>query len=243
MKKAALLMAGVALAATAALAGPGPDDDALVIEGEELVTEVETPEGHPLDIIYSGWRFRSDETQALETDDFENPAMVAVEYGLELWEKPMGSENKACSDCHGDVAEAMKGIRANMPRWNASANEPWALEDWINWSITEHQGAEKWKWESAEMLAMTALIGMQSRGMPMTVQTDGPMADWVEKGKELYYTRVGQLDMACSNCHEDNYGNLHPRRPSEPGQHQRFPDLPLQVARASALCIAASRAA
>jgi sulfur-oxidizing protein SoxA len=53
---------------------------------------------------------------------------------------------------------------------------------------------------------MTALIGMQSRGMPVNVQSDGPMADWVEKGKDLYYTRVGQLDMSCANCHEDNNG-------------------------------------
>jgi sulfur-oxidizing protein SoxA len=42
--------------------------------------------------------------------------------------------------------------------------------------------------------------------MPVNVQSDGPMADWVEKGKDLYYTRVGQLDMSCANCHEDNNG-------------------------------------
>ncbi len=68
--------------------------------------------------------------------------------------------------------------------------------------------AEPWKWEAPQMLGMTAYIGLQSRGMPIDVQTDGPMSTWVEKGKELYYTRVGQLDMACSNCHEDNYGNM-----------------------------------
>jgi sulfur-oxidizing protein SoxA len=82
------------------------------------------------------------------------------------------------------------------------------MEHIINASITEHQGAEAWKWESPEMLAITSLISMQSRGMPMGVQTDGPMAEWIEKGKDLYYTRVGQLDMACSHCHEDNYGNM-----------------------------------
>lgn len=58
------------------------------------------------------------------------------------------------------------------------------------------------------MLAMTALIGLQSRGMAVDVQTDGPMEEWFEKGKEIYYTRVGQLDMACANCHEDNWGNM-----------------------------------
>ncbi len=207
MRKLALLM-GCAAIAGAALAGPGPDDSALVIEGEELVTEVKTTGDHPLDTVYSGWRFRKPETQALETDDFENPAMVAVDYARDLWETAAGSSEQSCADCHGDVEDAMAGFRANMPRWNAAAGQPWSLEHWINWSITEHQGAEAWKWESPEMLAMTALIGLQSRGQPMTVQTDGPMAEWIAKGKDLYYTRVGQLDMACNQCHEDNYGQM-----------------------------------
>lgn len=202
------LTAGLASALSlAAHAGPGPDDDKLVIDGVEIVTEIKAPEGHPLGTIYSGWRFRADETQSLQTDDFENPAMVAVEYGIELWETPAGTSAKSCADCHGDI-ESMAGLRANMPRWNETAGKPWAMEQWINDSIKTHQGAEGWKWESAEMLAMTAYIGMQSRGMPMGVQTDGPMAEWISKGKDLYYTRVGQLDMACSQCHEDNYGNM-----------------------------------
>ncbi|MEM7507344.1 MAG: sulfur oxidation c-type cytochrome SoxA [Pseudomonadota bacterium] len=191
----------------AAMAGPGPDEDKLTIDGLEIATEVEAPEGHPLDVIYSGWRFRSDETQSLQGDDFENPAMVAVEYGIELWETAAGTSDKSCADCHGEV-ESLQGLRANLPRWNEAKGKPESLEHIINASITEHQGAEAWKWESAEMLAMTSLIGMQSRGMPMSVQTDGPMAEWIKKGKDLYYTRVGQLDMACSHCHEDNYGNM-----------------------------------
>ena len=205
--KTGLAASAAAAIAVVAIAGPGPDEDKLIIEGVEIVTEVKAPEGHPLDTIYSGWRFRTDETQALQMDDFENPAMVAVEYGIELWETPAGSSNKSCADCHGD-ASSMKGLRANMPRWNEAKGKPESMEHIINWSIKEHQGGEGWKWESPEMLAMTAYIGMQSRGMPMTVQTDGPMASWIEKGKELYYTRVGQLDMACAQCHEDNTGNM-----------------------------------
>ncbi|MFK7944971.1 MAG: sulfur oxidation c-type cytochrome SoxA [Paracoccaceae bacterium] len=207
MKYAITGALATAAVAAVALAGPGPDDDKLVIEGVEIVTEVKAPEGHPLDTLYSGWRYRSDETQSLQLDDFENPAMVSVEYGIELWDTPAGSSNKSCADCHGGV-ESMKGFRAGMPRWNEAKGKPESMEHIINASIAEHQGADPWKWESAEMLAMTALIGMQSRGMPMNVQTDGPMAEWIEKGKDLYYTRVGQLDMSCANCHEDNNGNM-----------------------------------
>ena len=207
MKTTIAAATAIAVLATGAFAGPGPDDDKLVVEGVEIVTEVKTPDGHPLDVLYSGWRFRSDETQALQTDDFENPAMVAVEYGQELWETPAGAEKKSCADCHGDVSE-LAGLRAVMPKWSDVAGKPQALEQWINWSIAEHQGAEPWKWESEEMLAMTALIGMQSRGMAMAPEQGGRMQDWHDKGEDLYYTRVGQLDMACSQCHEDNNGQM-----------------------------------
>lgn len=211
MKKPVLFTTVAALVgslAVVAFAGPGPDDDELVIDGVTIVTDVEEPPDHPLDHIYSGWRYRTNETQALEADDFENPAMVAVDYGRELWDKPAGASGKSCADCHGAVEEAMKGVRANMPRWNEAAGQPWTLEDYIMWSMKEHQGADPWKWESDEMLAMTSLIGLQSRGMPMMIQSDGPMAEWIKKGEEMYYTRYGQLDLACSNCHEDNNGNF-----------------------------------
>ena len=120
---------------------------------------------------------------------------------------PAGAENKSCADCHGDVSE-LAGLRAIMPKWSDEAGKPQALEQWINWSITAHQGAEAWKWESPEMLAMTALIGLQSRGMAMQPETGGRMNEWHDRGKELYYMRVGQLDMACNQCHEDNNGKM-----------------------------------
>lgn len=201
---AALIGAGMAatLAVTPALSEQSVK---LIIEGEELVTEVTPQEGNPLDVVRSGWTFRSTETQALEMDDFENPGFPMVEYGQELWETAAGSSGKSCESCHGDASESMKGLRASMPKWNEANSTMFTLEDHINWSRKEHQGADPWKWESQEMLAMTAFLGLQSRGMPVNVAVDGPAEEWFNKGKDLYYTRVGQLDMSCANCHEDNY--------------------------------------
>jgi sulfur-oxidizing protein SoxA len=49
------------------------------------------------------------------------------------------------------------------------------------------------------------------------------MASWFEKGKQLYYARNGQLDLACANCHERNYGrNLRADFLSQ-GQSNGFP--------------------
>ena len=41
--------------------------------------------------------------------------------------------------------------------------------------------------------------------------------------RSCYYTRVGQLDMACSNCHEDNYGNMIRADHLSQGQINGFP--------------------
>jgi len=220
---AAAVVAGLGLSLMAQGHAIADETAELSIDGQHIVTKVAPPEGHPLDELLSGWRFRSDETQALQTDDFDNPAFAAVDYGAELWETEAGASGKSCASCHGDASESMKGLRAAMPKWHDEEATLMTLEDHINWSRQKHQEAEPWKWESDEMLAMTAFLGVQSRGMPVNVKIDGPAEEWFNKGKELYYTRVGQLDMSCSNCHEDNYGNMIRADHLSQGQINGFP--------------------
>ncbi|MDD9910473.1 MAG: sulfur oxidation c-type cytochrome SoxA [Ahrensia sp.] len=203
--------AGLALASLLVGAGAAygePNDNKLVIDGQTLTTEAAAPEGVELDKLYSGWRFRSPETQELQTDDFENPAMVAVDQGAELWGTVDGSAGKSCMSCHGEAEASMKGVRAGYPKWSDKRGKPHTLETQINECRTDRMEADAWKWESSNMLGMTAFVGLQSRGMPVKVQTDGPMAQWHAKGKELYFTRVGQLNMSCANCHQENYGKM-----------------------------------
>lgn len=221
LKWAGLLTAASVFAAGAAIAEP--DTNTLVIEGQQLTTDVEAPKGSPLSRVYSGWRFRSPETQAFEMDDFENPAFPAVEQGETLWSTVEGEAGKSCATCHNDASETMKGVRASMPKWNDKLGKPHTLETQINACRTDNMKAEAWKWEAPNMLAMTAYVGLQSRGMPVNVKTDGPMQSWTDKGKELYYTRVGQLDMSCANCHEENYGKMIRADHLSQGQINGFP--------------------
>lgn len=209
------------LAVSAAQADP--NDNELVINGEKLTTKLKAPEGSPFEYIYSGWRFRNPDTQAQEADDFENPGFPLVEQGEALWSKVDGTEGKSCASCHNEASESMKGVRAAMPKWNEKAGKPMTLEQHINGCRKTRMGAEEWKWESDQMLGMTAYVGLQSRGMPMNPQTDGPMEPWLAKGKEIYYTRVGQLDMSCAHCHENYYGkNIRADHLSQ-GQVNGFP--------------------
>ena len=208
------------------------DSSKLMLDGGQvLVSDIKPADDHPLDHLYSGWRFRLPETQAFQLDDFENPAFPAVDDGEALWKKVDGSEGKACASCHDDAETSMKGVRAVFPKWNAALNRPHTMETQINECRTTRMGAEKWKWEAKQMLAMTAYVGLQSRGMAVNVDTSvGEMPKWSDKGKELYYTRVGQLNMSCANCHEENYGNMIRADHLSQGQINGFPTYRLKWA-------------
>ena len=225
MNKKAITAIAAVLALPVA-AGAGPDDDKLVVnEDIEMVTKAAAPAhvADVLDEVMSGWHFRSDETQALQMDDFENPAMVFVDQAQEAWDTADGSEGKSCASCHGDVEESMAGVRAVYPKWNEEAGEVRTLNMQINDCRENQMGAEKWKYSGGKMAAMEALISVQSRGMPVNVAIDGPVQATWEKGKEMYYTRTGQLELSCANCHEDNYGNMIRADHLSQGQINGFP--------------------
>ncbi|MGR3321794.1 MAG: sulfur oxidation c-type cytochrome SoxA [Pseudooceanicola sp.] len=228
--KAALSAALLGLATTAW----AQDSDQLVINGDlEIVTEAEAPAHlENLSTIYSGWRFRTDETQSLEMDDFDNPGMIFVDQAMDAWATVEGSEGKSCASCHGDdPSESMAGVRAVYPKWNEAAGEVRTLAMQINDCRETRMGAEPYSYVSAGMTAMEALISVQSRGMPVNVAIDGPAAETWEKGKEIYYTRYGQLELSCASCHEQNYGNHIRADHLSQGQINGFPTYRLKQAK------------
>lgn len=206
------------------------DSSILSIEGETLVTETDAPAHlENVSTIYSGWRFRTPETQALQIDDFDNPAMIFVDQGIDLFNAVDGTEGKSCASCHTDGPEEFAGLHASMPK--VVDGKLMVMEDLLNNHRKEAMGAEPWKWSGGDMQAMVALIGLQSRGMPMNVTIDGDAAPFWEQGKEMYYTRYGQLELSCANCHEDSYGMMVRADHLSQGQINGFPTYRLKQAK------------
>jgi L-cysteine S-thiosulfotransferase len=204
---------------------PNPDVTELVINGDIPIT-IRAPAPDHLDgalpEIYSGWLYRDASTRQMETDDFENPAMTFVDEGLAAWDAVDGSEGKSCADCHGDIAEGMAGVRAVMPKVN-EAGALWSMEDYINDCRVNRMGAEPYEWDKSPMKNMTAAISAQSRGMPVNVAIDGPAAEFWERGKEMYYTRFGNLQLSCASCHQENNNNFIRGDHLSQGQTNGFP--------------------
>ena len=144
----------------------------------------------PLAERRSGSDFMSRETRAMQDDDTTNPALFVLMEGETLFK-----EN--CASCHAD----MKGVAARYPaiRGGKLVN----LEQQVNACRVERQKAAPYAYESKELLALSAYIGRQSRGMPIAVAED---AKHLAAGRALFERRQGQLNLACSQCHDDNWG-------------------------------------
>ena len=202
-----------------------PVDDTLILNEEtELVTRTAAPAhvSEELDEVMSGWLFRGKETRAMQADDFDNPGMIFVEKAQDTWVTAEGSEGKSCSSCHDDM-DSMAGVKATYPKWNEAAGEVRTLQMQVNDCRTNRMGAEAWKYDKGDAINMEAALSSVSRGLPVNVAIDGPAQSTWEKGKELYYTRTGQLELSCANCHEDNYGNMIRADHLSQGQINGFP--------------------
>jgi L-cysteine S-thiosulfotransferase len=151
----------------------------------------------------SGFTFMTPETQAMQNDDTANPAMLWVLDGEALWKRKAGTADKACADCHGDAAASMKDVAASYPAFDKVLGRPVDLEGRINLCRANQQQAPPLAFESRDLLALTAFVAKQSQGSPIEAGSDPQLAPFIAKGGALYTRRQGQLNLACSNCHEE----------------------------------------
>jgi sulfur-oxidizing protein SoxA len=152
----------------------------------------------------SGYLYATPETRQLQDDDDLNPGFVWIDIGKRMWsDREFG---RSCSDCHG-APESMRGVGATYPKVSKETGRLVTLEHQINYCRTERMKAPAFSWETDEMLGITAFVMHQSRGLPVAVAVDGPAQPFFEAGRQLYFIRRGQLNIACFHCHVVNNGN------------------------------------
>jgi L-cysteine S-thiosulfotransferase len=183
----------------------------------------EEPSRYTVDGRRSGYTYLSEENQRLQDDDFANPGLLWVERGRELWRQPEAPTAKSCASCHGEAADSMRGVRTRYPRFDPTRGTPINLEQQINQCRLARMQAPPYPYESEALLALTAFVAFQSRGMPIDVRIDGPARPFFEAGKLFFYQRRGQLDMACAHCHERYAGQRLRGEVVSQGQTNGFP--------------------
>jgi sulfur-oxidizing protein SoxA len=133
-------------------------------------------------------------------DPIENPAMWAVDKAQELW-KQAGAAGSSCNTCHSDPKTSFKIWAASMPMWEPRLNKVLSVEEFVTRHAKATTGAS-WPMETEENRAMSVYLHFLANGAPLKVDTSSPEAKAaMERGKELSARKVGQLNMACTDCH------------------------------------------
>jgi len=182
----------------------------------------------PRDARRSGYSFMGPDTRAMQDDDTSNPGMLFVLDGEALWKKKLGSADKACADCHGEARDSMKGVAARYPAFDKALGRPVTLDQRINLCRANHQQATPLPYESRDLLALSVFVANQSRGMPVTAGDDPELKPFVEQGRALFMQREGQLNLACANCHNDNFDKRLAGSPITQGEPNGYPEYRLE---------------
>ena len=152
--------------------------------------------------IQSGYAFLTAETQAMQNDSFANPGFLWVDLGSDLFESAADGA-PSCVSCH---SEGLAGVAATYPAIDEASGDLLNVEGRINRCRIRHQNLPALAYEGGELLALTAFIANQSAGTPISVSTTGASASHYRNGRDYFYTRRGQFNLSCHQCHDQNWG-------------------------------------
>ena len=152
----------------------------------------------------SSYELMSAENKAMQDDTSLNPAMFWVGDGQSLWQAKGSPNAKSCASCHGDVKKSMRGIATQFPK--VIKGKLQTLEGQINQCREVRQEVPKLAYESKDLLALTALIALQSKGMPISVKETPTNKKDLKQGQDFFNQRMGQLNLSCAQCHEERAG-------------------------------------
>ena len=125
------------------------------------------------------------------------PYEFDIEEGEILFNKTF-SNGKSYADCftNGGI-----GVRQNFPRWDDSQGKIVTLELAIN-QCREANGEKALGWKKGKIAQISAYMAYTSRDnvFDLKIPNNGAKAAYLD-GKQTFYTRRGQLNMSCANCH------------------------------------------
>ncbi len=133
------------------------------------------------------------------------PYEIAIENGEKLYHSKFAN-GKSLADCFGPEG----AVRGQYPFWDKDRGMVITMERAVN-ECREANGEKPYGWKKGKIADVTAYMSFNSRGQEVKVEIpDDPRAlAAYEEGKEHFYTKRGQLNFACADCHMLTAGNLY----------------------------------
>ena len=138
-----------------------------------------------------------------EIEEFP-PYELNIEKGETLFNTPFAN-GKSYADCfdNGGI-----GIAHRYPFFDQESGEVITLEGSIN-ACRAVNGEKPLKWQKGPLADISAYMHYTSRGqvINVVVPSDPAAQAAYERGKNHFYAKRGQLNMACADCHVYSSGN------------------------------------
>jgi sulfur-oxidizing protein SoxA len=202
MRKIALTVSLMALLAGLPAAIQASPDDDLKSFREYYMKRFP---GVPLSEYKNGvYAINADARKSWEGIEEFPPYEDALAKGEELFNTPFAN-GKSYASCFKNGG---KGIRQNYPYFDSKSGLIKTMEAEIN-ECRVKNGEKPLGWKKGDIAAISAYMASTSNGkkINITIPDDPRALAAYERGKEFYYTKRGQLNLSCANCHVDNAGN------------------------------------
>ena len=177
----------------------------------------------PSDTSLSGNAFLPPGMLALQADPISSPIALWLDKGHAAWTD--SSAGPSCQSCHGAVA-TLKNSAPTHPKLSANGQTLINLEDQIL-QCRSRSGHVGGKLEDDDVLALSAVLHNAAKRQPIRVKpAPGQGALWQERlsnGNQLFGTRMGRINLACEQCHEQNVGKQMQADVISPGHPTGFP--------------------
>ena len=177
----------------------------------------------PTDTHLSGNAFLPPGLLKLQGDIGNSPVSLWLDKGKALWADT--STGPSCQSCHGGL-DAMKKSAATFPRLHANGQSVVNLEDQLV-KCSGRSGRPDAKAEDDDVLALSAVLHDVAKGQLIDVKAPPQQsAEWQARlghGAQLFATRLGRINLACVNCHEQNVGKQMRADVVSPGNPTGFP--------------------
>ena len=156
------------------------------------------------DYVYGALIFSADAKAQYDSMMVMPPWQDVIEQGRKMWETPLknGNTYASCFPSEG------KNVGGNYPYFDDKLGKVVTFEMAINRCRRDNGEAEYKYDDMATMGTLTVYARSLSDGMSVNIKVEGVGAQAAyETGKRFFYSRRGQLNFACANCHVGNAGN------------------------------------
>ncbi|HEX5464485.1 MAG TPA: sulfur oxidation c-type cytochrome SoxA [Burkholderiales bacterium] len=200
MKYVALLLAlaGMLTCSVVATASPEQDRQHLI-----EVYKKELPNVKFDDYVHGALALNKDALEQYQSIMEMPPWLDALDQGKKLWETPF-KNGKTYADCFPNGG---KDVAGDYPQYDKKLKKVVTFDVALN-MCREQNGEAPYELSDVKTMGtLEAYARTLSDGMKMNIKVDGPDAlAAYNKGRDLFYSRRGQLNFACATCHVGNAG-------------------------------------